>query len=220
LVSHRPGFLHPIEPTIKRAVSFVGGQDLFHAAREAFGYSYPNYDALRLSQAVCALLAWRLVGVHFYTGVPGASDDPVWHRFWTAKLATMGWQGVRIFSRPLRYRPRTVRLEDGRASTIRVGQEKGVDVRMALDVVRAVLSASCEVALIFSQDQDFSEVALEVRRIARDQGRWFKIASAFPFSRAGRNRRGIDRTDWISIDRATYDACLDRVDYRPRVDRP
>ena len=31
--------------------------------------------------------------------------------------------------------------------------------------------------------------------------------------------RGIDKTDWVPIDRATYDACLDRRDYR-RPDAP
>ncbi|PYO57467.1 MAG: hypothetical protein DMD83_09095 [Candidatus Rokuibacteriota bacterium] len=44
--------------------------------------------------------------------------------------------------------------------------------------------------------------------------RGIKIACAFPSSPTSRNRRGIDRTDWIPIDRATYDACLDRWDYR------
>ena len=36
----------PAEPAIKRAVIFVDGQNLYHAAREAFGYTYPNYDRL------------------------------------------------------------------------------------------------------------------------------------------------------------------------------
>ncbi len=69
-------------------------------------------------------------------------------------------------------------------------------------------------ALIFSQDQDLSEVAEEIRVIAREQNRWIKVASAFPLSPTTRNRRGIDKTDWIPIDRATYDSCLDRRDYR------
>ena len=30
------------EPLIKRAVAFLDGQNLFHAASEAFGYTYPN----------------------------------------------------------------------------------------------------------------------------------------------------------------------------------
>jgi hypothetical protein len=43
-----------------------------------------------------------------------------------------------------------------------------------------------------------------------------KIANAFPFSPTTTNRRGINKTDWIRINRATYDTCLDPRDYRPR----
>ncbi len=32
------------EPPAKRAFVFIVGQNLFHAAKEAFGYSFPNYD--------------------------------------------------------------------------------------------------------------------------------------------------------------------------------
>jgi hypothetical protein len=52
-----------------------------------------------------------------------------------------------------------------------------------------------DVALILSQDQDLSEVAEEIRSIAREQGRWIKIASAFPVSPTDPNRRGIDKTE-------------------------
>jgi hypothetical protein len=41
------------EPTVKRTVAFVDRQNLFHAAREAFGYTYPNYDARALASLVC-----------------------------------------------------------------------------------------------------------------------------------------------------------------------
>lgn len=43
----------PQEPPIKRAIAFVDGQNLFHAARHAFGYTFPNYDVKKLAQAVC-----------------------------------------------------------------------------------------------------------------------------------------------------------------------
>ena len=88
--------------------------------------------------------------------------------------------------------------------------------RIALDIVHAVRANLCDVALVFSQDQDLSEVADEVRAISTDQGRWFKIASAYPFSPTTTNKRGINKTDWIRIDRATYDACIDPADYRPK----
>jgi uncharacterized LabA/DUF88 family protein len=204
------------EPSIKNAVAFVDGQNLFHAAKEAFGYKFPNYDVLKLAEAVCRLKSWSLQQVRFYTGVPDPTDNFFWYTFWTGKQSVMGRQGVVVFSRPLRYRTRAVRLPDGSDYTFLAAEEKGIDVRIALDVIRFVRARHLDVALIFSQDQDLSEVAQEIRDIARDQGRWIKVASAFPWSPASTNRRGIDKTDWIRIDKSLYDACLDHRDYRPK----
>jgi hypothetical protein len=53
-------------------------------------------------------------------------------------------------------------------------------------------------------DQDLFEVAEELRLIARERDRWIKMASAYPFSPAVRHVRGINKTDWIQIDCATY----------------
>ena len=209
----------PVEPSIKRSVVFVDGQNIFHAAREAFGYTHPNYDVPALARAICHAKGWDLRQARFYTGIPDAADDAFWHRFWSGKLRVMSWQGVDIFSRPLRYRNKTVKLPDGTKHTFLAGEEKGIDVRIALDVIRMAHRNEYDVALIFSQDQDLSEVAVEIRAIAREQDRWIKVACAFPFSPTTRNRRGIDRTDWIRIDRAMYDVCLDRRDYRPKTDR-
>ncbi len=206
----------PTEPAIKRATAFVDGQNLFYAAKNAFGYGHPNYDVTALASAVCQRQNWNLGQVRFYTGVPDAADDAFWNHFWTAKLAQMGRQAVHVFSRTLRYRNQSIRLPDGKTQSFLVGQEKGVDVRLALDIVSLAYQKSYDVALVFSQDQDLSEVADEIRQITGQQSRWIKMASAFPFSPASPNRRGINGTDWIKIDRATYDACLDSRDYRPK----
>ena len=58
--------------------------------------------------------------------------------------------------------------------------------------------------------------ALAQSTISAEQSRWIKMASAFPVSPVSRNRRGINSTDWIQIDRAAYDRCLDSRDYRPK----
>jgi hypothetical protein len=60
------------------------------------------------------------------------------------------------------------------------------------------------VALVFSQDQDLSEAADEVKAISVQQGRSIKVACAFPLSPTTENRRGINGTEWIPIDRAAY----------------
>ncbi len=204
------------EPAIKQAVAFFDGQNLFHAAREAFGHSYPNYEPQRLASRICSVRGWNLHKTCFYTGVPDIADDARWNRFWAAKLLAMSRAGVQVFSRSLRYRNHKVLLPDGGSRTVLVGEEKGIDVRIALDVVRMAHKGEFDVALVFSQGQDLSEVAAEIRVIASEQDRWIKMASAFPLSPTSHNRRGINRTDWITIDRAMYEACIDPRDYRPR----
>ena len=128
----------------------------------------------------------------------------------------MGRQGVVVYSRPLRYRNRTVTLPNGRQHSFLTGKEKGSDVRIALEVIQLAHRRDYYVALARSQDQDLSELAGEIRRIAREQQRWVKIASALPHSPASRNPRGINKTDWIRINRALYDRCPDPRDYRPK----
>lgn len=204
------------EPPVKRTVVFIDGQNLFHAVRSAFGYTFPNYDVAVLARAVCAVQGWRLDQVRFYTGVPDPGDDARWNAFWAAKLLHMSRQGIVTFSRALRYRNQVVNLPNGSQHTVLAAEEKGIDVRIALDVIRMAHRNEYDVALIFSQDQDLSEVAAEVRAISREQGRWIKVASAFPASPVARNRRGINSTDWILIERSLYDRCLDPHDYRPK----
>jgi uncharacterized LabA/DUF88 family protein len=203
-------------PANIRATAFFDGQNLFHSAKSAFGYTFPNFDPLALAKAVCASKGWELADTRFYTGVPDASDNAFWNHFWVAKGAQMGRDGIYVFTRPLRYRNKQIRLPDGTVHTFLDGDEKGIDVRIALDIIRLAHENRYDVALLFCRDQDLSEVAEEIRLIASDRSRWIKIASAYPYSPAVRNVRGIDKTDWIKIERATYDACLDMRDYRPK----
>ena len=157
----------PQEPVVKRTIAFVDGQNLYHMARKAFGYNYPNYDVQKLAQVVCDAKGWDLLRVHFYTGIPDPSDNAFWHGFWTRKLATMGRRGVTVYSRPLVYRNKTVTLPGGGTHTFLSGEEKGIDVRLALEVIDLAHRQEYDVALIFSQDQDLTELAELVRTVAR-----------------------------------------------------
>jgi uncharacterized LabA/DUF88 family protein len=203
-----------VEPAIKRTVAFIDGQNLFHHAREAFGYHYPNYDIQKICDCICKAQAWNLVGIRFYTGVPDVGDNAFWNTFWTKKLAAMGKVGIKVYSRPLRYRNKTVKLPNGTVHSFLHGEEKGIDVRIAIDVIGLAVRNEYDVALVFSQDQDLSEVADEMRVLARQFGRWMRIACAYPMSPTVTNRRGINNSQWIQIDRAAYDTCLDTTDYR------
>jgi len=207
---------HPQKENI-RATAFFDGQNLFHTAKNTFNHEHPNYDPVKLAELVCQAQSWRLQETRFYTGVPDSKDNAFWNHFWTIKLGVLKRQkNVFVFSRPLRYRPRTITLPTGKTETLLIGEEKGIDVRIAIDVIRLAHKQVYDVALIFSQDQDLSEAAEEVRAIAKEQNRWIKVACAFPFGQGNKNDRGIDKTDWIKIDRELYDRCLDLRDYRPK----
>ena len=203
------------EPRVKRAVSFIDGQNLYRHAKDAFGHHHPNYDPIKLSVAVCSACGWTSSGVRFYTGTPAAEQSPMWHGYWERRLLSMRRAGITVFSRPIRYRTKTIQLPSGQIVESEVGQEKGIDLRLGLDVVRLATRNELDVAVIFSQDQDMVEVADEIRAISRSQDRWLKVVSAFPWASRSTNRRGIDKTDWFRIVRSVYDACLDHRDYRP-----
>jgi uncharacterized LabA/DUF88 family protein len=172
--------------------------------------------SILLARLVCNQHSWTLAETFFYTGIPQARDSAFWNYFWTAKLAVMGTRGIHTFTRHLKYRNQTVNIPGGGNTTVLVGQEKGIDVRIALDVVRMARESLYDVGVIFSQDQDLSEVATEVRSIAKLQDRWIKLACAYPLSPTSVNSRGIAGADWIQIGRADYDSCLDKNDYRSR----
>jgi uncharacterized LabA/DUF88 family protein len=77
----------------------------------------------------------------------------MWNTFWSKKLLTLKRQGVHTFSRRLRYRDREIKIGD-EIHQVRVAEEKGIDIRIALDCVGLALNEEYEVGLIFSQDQD------------------------------------------------------------------
>ncbi|MEK7477193.1 MAG: hypothetical protein AAB152_16325 [Candidatus Coatesbacteria bacterium] len=116
----------PDPQSVKDAVAFIDGQNLFYAVKDAFGYTYPNYDILKLARHLCARMGWNLKQVRFYTGVPTEKDNPTWHRFWQHKLLVMSRQGVHVVTRPLRYRSRPIQLADGTLTSAMVGIEKGI----------------------------------------------------------------------------------------------
>jgi len=204
----------PVEPAVKRTIAFFDGQNIFHAARRVFGTVYPDYDPELLAEAICEQRGWCLRQVRFYTGIPTLGIDPFWHEFWKRKLAGPRRRGVYVFTRELHYRQESLALADGRHVMISVGREKGIDVRLALDIVGLAASDQYDVALIFSQDQDLSEAATEVRGISVRVGRWIKVACAFPWTTGARNQRGINGTEWVRIESGAYAAAVDRRDYR------
>ena len=123
-------------------------------------------------------------------------------------------------TRDLRYLTET---DAGSPGGVRVlsAREKGIDLRIALDVMAAARRPDCANILILSRDQDFREVIADVRLMCdfarRDIGLW----SAYPEVRDGPAfNRGVDGTRELRISRRDYDQLRDRADYRLSPARP
>ena len=113
-----------------RTIVFFDGQNLYHLARNAWApapqvpgspYGYPSYDV----EKIAALMVGRQPGrilqqIRFYTGVPEprSPQTTFWHGFWGNKLRYLGSRGIYVYRG---------RLNPG-------GQEKGVDVSLAVDL--------------------------------------------------------------------------------------
>ena len=134
-----------------RVIVFVDGQNLYHQAKNAWGaddgassrYFWPSYDVEKLAKTLAGRTPDRvLVEIRFYTGVPSRFASSLWHGFWSNKIRFLKSRGVYVYRG---------RINSG-------GQEKGVDVSIALDLVIAAYKRRFDVAVIVSQDSDFGPV--------------------------------------------------------------
>ena len=193
-----------------RTLVLIDGQNLYHLARKTWAsgpnspYAWPSYDVEKLAHTLVSRVPGRsLSEIRFYTGVPdpaGGASNLLWHSFWSNKLRYLRSRGVYVYR--------------GRVNI--GGQEKGVDVSLALDLVQATYEQRYEAAIIVSQDHDFGPAVRLAKEIAGKQIRHATYESAFPYEPGVSSPRGVPGTAWVHIDKATYDACHDPTDYRPQ----
>lgn len=196
----------------KIAAVFVDGQSLYHSVREAFGHRQPNFDVAALSRAVADDLGLRIGQINFYTGLHSERENEMWASYWQYKLAIMGRTGVKITTRPLAYA--TVPGRDGQP--FRVPREKGIDVRIALDMVKETSRRSFDDLIVMTEDFDIAGEAIRgAYEVAKEQGRSITGHLAFP---AGTEHK-LSRMRHVKLhafSRETYDRCIDPNDYMGR----
>lgn len=162
-------------------------------------------------------LDYALCGVNFYTGIPPVKNDKLWADFWNKKRSRMARTGVVSYFTYLKYSEQSVweKSESGKVENrkVLVAREKGIDIRIAIDVLKVCRNNSCDVADIFSQDQDLWEAVKEAKAIAKSNDRNFEVVSAFPVSTSSHNTRGINGTKIFKINKEDYDKCLDNTKY-------
>ncbi|MYA59447.1 MAG: NYN domain-containing protein [Chloroflexi bacterium] len=185
-----------------RAVALFDGMNMYHHAKNAFGDRDGRYDPVKLAGAIANSQKCELVQTRFYVGVPTAARHRRIHDYWRARLSAMQQRGVFVFRGSVNYSGNR-------------GQEKGVDIRIALDSIQLILDRTCDTIIIFSTDQDFRQIKPTALNVARRLGTSVRIKSAFPETDVYKVR-GIDGTDWIPFGLQTYKQSIDHQNYWPR----
>lgn len=176
------GLFLPMSNT--RVVVFIDYQNVYHGARALFGGSgspHPsigNVHPLEFGKLLCNLGLEIdpnrvLTGVRVYRGQPvhGSGHEKVCRAFNRQLASWNNTPGVSVFTRPLRY----FRAISEAGEQYLRGEEKGVEVMMALDIALGATNNTYDVAIAATADTDFLpaiEHALEVNKRVETSTWW------------------------------------------------
>lgn len=205
----------PPAPAPARVNVYIDGFNLFSSIKRRFAYKEMNTDIAKLARTVVALRTNRqLAATYYYIGVPRKEHDQEMHDWWSRKLASMGKLGVKGIRRSLKPRDLKIQVSGVVNHTFSKMKliEKGIDLRLGLDLIKHTTAQAFDVAIIFSQDGDLAEAVQDAYEIAGSQKRRIAIECAYPVD--GINPQfGINKATPLEFDRMLYDTCLDPNDY-------
>ena len=183
----------PERPDPLRVMFFIDGQNLYHACLGHFRHGYCQPHLLAAS-----LLEGRaLAGIRFYTGIHDPRVNPHAHAAVTRRLVAMGHNGVWTFTHPLKYSESDVidasvpPCPHGyrKVGTVRKGREKGIDLRIGLDMLRLARQGAYDVAVLVSQDTDLNQAVDDLRVLRDELGIWLVVENAFAYSPSSGQRQ-------------------------------
>ncbi|MCB2199370.1 NYN domain-containing protein [bacterium] len=138
---------------MKRVAVFIDGSNFYNGLRDNVGRM--DVDFHRLGKLLAADSEGELLRIYYYNAKVDPDYDPDNHekqqRFIT-HLAHTPYLTLRL-GKLVYYQ---VRGEDTGRKHYAV--EKGLDVKLAIDLVRLAVNRACEVAVIVSGDKDLAEV--------------------------------------------------------------
>lgn len=138
----------------ERVIVFIDEKNVYKCARSAFFEGNPhftrgNFHPVQLAKLIVNRLpigvAERRVleEVRIYTGTPSSSIEPKSYGANMKQRSSWTKAGAVVISRPLRY-----------LKPVPPGDQKGVDVALAVDFVTLALENRYDVGIIFSVDTD------------------------------------------------------------------
>lgn len=200
---------------------FIDGQNITIGASYAFGHG--NMHPLLLGRALAG--GDTLVEVRYVTGIPDREIDAGRHDAQRRRHELMLATDVVVLEKPLRYRwewsirdrslgdPYKAQGEKRKAKvkSRRVGQEKGIDVWLALDCLAMCARADLDRVIIASADSDLDMVPDYLRMLPGQAAT--QVAQARIIGDHQRTRPSDVYDEVLAIDRDVFDFARDDFDY-------
>lgn len=107
----------------------------------------------------------RISELHIFTGIHDPAREPQRHEHMAKRLRWLSHRGAKVTALPLSY------YTDRETKEVRA-VEKGVDVRIASEILRAVNDGLCH-AIVVTQDKDIAEAVQVAAEMSEERGRRF-----------------------------------------------
>jgi len=146
---------------------------------------------------------YSLVHVGVYAGMPSRKRTATGYKARRRQNARWEQTGVKVFARPLRY-PNAWPAEPAR--------EKGIDVKLAIDLVTMAVADLYDVGILVSCDTDLAPAVEALLDLRRERGRPTVELVAWE-GRANKIGLGGHQLTYRMIDRALFDKVRDGTDY-------
>jgi uncharacterized LabA/DUF88 family protein len=143
----------------KRAIVFVDGNNWYHNVKKVIAKPR-GLDFFKVGEVVCERFGLELVDVRYYNSVPDIDLGEENYYKHMVFLAGLKKKGVKVNTRKLK-------VVRSHGKKLRI--EKGVDVKVAADMIEASLVDDvCDVCILLSGDADFLPMMNVIKRQGKE----------------------------------------------------
>jgi len=185
---------------MKKAIIFIDANNWYHNLKKWFKPS--DIDIIKLADFISKEKNLEIKEIRWYTSMPDISDNPLTYKNQRAFLGYLEKQGVKIITRKLQKLSTKELLNSWdlcenckpivEASFLDISdhhqKEKGIDVWIAIDMVKEAIKKNIDVAVLISGDADFvpafslvKEIKKEVLSCSVPFGYSSELRQKFPF---------------------------------------
>ena len=192
---------------LKKTILFVDANNWYHNLKK--DYKPSDIDITKISKLISEKIKLNIIEIRWYTSMPNIKDNPLTYKRQRAFLGSLEKRGVKIITRKLQ-KLSTKELKHKRKELLdswdlcevckpiveesfldiaeHNQKEKGIDVWIAIDMVKEALQGNIDCCVLISGDADFvpafnlvKELNKEILSVFIPKGYSNELRQKFPY---------------------------------------